>query len=120
MITPDVSTITIACNLNALSVEERVRRSTLANRLRAHRQEVIETATGYAVRLPDDPSADNEAFELSLLERRCCPFLRIDLTMAPNAGPVWLTLSGGPGVKAFLAASSLIGGDGSDTAPPCS
>lgn len=71
---------------------------------------VIETETGYAVRLSDDPSTVYEAFELALLERRCCPFLRLDFTIEPNDGPIWLTLSGGPGVKAFLAASSLMGG----------
>jgi hypothetical protein len=113
------SPIPMACNLAALSATERVRRSTLAKRLGDHRQMVIETETGYAVRLPDDPSAYDEAFELALLERRCCPFLRLELTMEPNDGPVWLTLSGGPGVKALLAASSLAGGKGADTTPPC-
>jgi hypothetical protein len=113
------SPIPIACNLAALSAEERVRRSTLAKRIGDHRQMVIETETGYAMRLPDDPLTVYEAFELALLERRCCPFLRLDFTLEPNDGPIWLTLSGGPGVKAFLAASSLLSGKDSDTTPPC-
>jgi hypothetical protein len=97
----------VACNLSALRPNERARREALATQLCAHTQAVIETDHGYAMRLPDNPCAQREAFELALLERRCCPFLQIDLTMKANDGLVWLTFSGGPGVKAFLSASSL-------------
>ena len=37
-------------------------------------------------------------------ERPCCRFLRFDLTVEPDGGPVWLTLSGPPGTKEFLGA----------------
>jgi hypothetical protein len=37
-------------------------------------------------------------------ERQCCRFLRFDLTVEPDGGPVSLALSGPPGTKAFLAA----------------
>ncbi|HEY5619885.1 MAG TPA: hypothetical protein VIK60_18230 [Vicinamibacterales bacterium] len=37
-------------------------------------------------------------------ERRCCRFLRFDLTVEPDGGPVVLTLSGPPGAREFVAA----------------
>ncbi len=120
MATSNVSPVPIACNLEALTAEERVRRATLASRLRAHTQEVIETDSGYAFRLPEEPTAYHEAFELALLERRCCPFLRLELTLEPGHGPVWLTLGGVPEVKAFLAASGLIERKSAEASPCCS
>ena len=118
MMTSHVAPIPIACNLNALTADERARRAALAHRLRVATQAVIETETGYTLRLPEEPSAYHEALELALLERRCCPFLRLEIILEPGRGPVWLTLGGSPGVKAFLAASGLVRGMGAE-APPC-
>ncbi len=108
MSTSNTSTLPIACNLDALNDEERMRHTTLANRLRTHTQEVIETEPGYAVRLFEDVSAYRDAFELALLEHRCCPFLRIELTLEPGHGPVWFTLGGGPGVEPDFDSSRYI------------
>jgi hypothetical protein len=108
MTTSHVSPIPMACNLEALTADERAQRAALAYRLRVSTQEVVETETGYTLRLPAEPSACQEAFALALLERRCCPFLRLEIILEPGCGPVWLSLGGGPGVKAFLAASGLV------------
>jgi hypothetical protein len=48
-----------------------------------------------------------DALDWILLERRCCPFLRLELNFEPSLGPVWLRLGGGAGVKEFLAAAGL-------------
>ncbi len=37
-------------------------------------------------------------------ERRCCRFLRFELTVEPDGGPLLLTLSGPPGAREFVAA----------------
>ena len=103
------TSLPIACNLDALDADERARRALLAQRVRAHAREVKETETGYAIRLPGEADAHRDAFELALLERRCCPFLRVELTFEPGPGAVWLTLGEGPAVKAFLTASGLMG-----------
>ncbi len=79
----------------------------------------VETETGYAVRLSEDVSVYRDVFELALLEHRCCPFLRIEFALEPSDGPVWFTLGGSPGVKAFLAASSLVSREHSDGTPCC-
>jgi hypothetical protein len=37
-------------------------------------------------------------------ERQCCRFLRFDLSIERDGGPIWLSLSGPPGTRDFLAA----------------
>jgi hypothetical protein len=37
-------------------------------------------------------------------ERQCCRFLQFHLTIEPNAGPMWLTLTGPAGTSEFLSA----------------
>ena len=37
-------------------------------------------------------------------ERRCCQFLRFEITMEPAGGPIWVSLSGPPGTREFLDA----------------
>jgi hypothetical protein len=37
-------------------------------------------------------------------ERRCCRFLRFDLTIEPDEGPVRLTITGPSGTREFLEA----------------
>ena len=97
----------LACDLGALSAAERTRRSTLAARVSARFREVRETSDGYAARLDADAGELQDALEWVVLERRCCPFLRLELRFEPSPGPVWLTFGGGPGVKEFLGAAGL-------------
>jgi len=97
----------LACDLGALTPEERNRRATLASRVTARFREVRETADGYAARLDPDPALVRDAFEWTQLEHRCCPFFRLELRFEPAPGPVWLTFGGEPGVKDFLAAAGL-------------
>jgi hypothetical protein len=97
----------LACDLGALDADERARRSALASRTTARFREVQEVADGYAARLDPDPATAREALEWLLLERRCCPFLRLELSFEPSDGSAWLRFGGGPGVKEFLAAAGL-------------
>jgi hypothetical protein len=97
----------LACDLSALNGDERERRSALAAHVAQQFGEVRETPDGYAARLPPDPALIRDAVEWLLLERRCCPFLRLELRWEPSLGPIWLTLGGRPGVKEFLAAAGL-------------
>ena len=57
---------------------------------------------GYAYRF--DAGAFEELARWMALERRCCPFLRFALEVAPDDGPVALRLTGPPGTRAFLDA----------------
>ena len=96
-----------ACDLSALSVDERARRAALASRVAARFREVLEISDGYAARLDPDPAVVRDALDWLLLERRCCPFLRFELCFEPADGPVWFQVRGDPGIKEFLAAAGL-------------
>ena len=37
-------------------------------------------------------------------ERQCCRFLRFQITVEPDGGPIWLELSGPAGTQDFLSA----------------
>jgi len=96
----------LACDLGALTADEQRCRAALAAQLTAAFREVRETADGYAARL-DDVALCRDALEWLLLERRCCPFFDLRLTLDAGNGPVWIHFGGGPGVKEFLAAAGL-------------
>ena len=98
----------LACRLDALDPEERARRAELAETVTGRFVEVRETADGYAARLAVDAELARDAFEWILLERRCCPFLRLELGFESESNVMWLRLGGGPGVKAFLAAAGVM------------
>jgi hypothetical protein len=101
---------TLACDLGALTGEERACRSTLAARVSSRFREFHEMPDGYAASLDPDPAIVRDALDGLLLERRCCPFLRLELCFEPSDGPVWFPLRGGAGFKAFLAKSSQAAG----------
>jgi hypothetical protein len=61
-----------------------------------------ETATGMRLRLPTD--ALSTVLQTVEAERQCCRFLRFDITVEPDGGPIWLELAGPPGTREFLAA----------------
>jgi len=61
-----------------------------------------ETADGIRFRLP--PNALPAVLTTVEAERQCCRFLRFDITIEPDGGPIWLSLSGPPGTRDFLSA----------------
>ncbi len=92
----------IACDLTALSAEERERRRTLASKV--HRAVIgrRELENGYALKIASEKVSHAEIDEWTKLEGKCCPFL--DFEIANEAGSLWLRMTGGPGVKGFLKA----------------
>jgi hypothetical protein len=99
----------IACNLDALSPSERTRRSELAEAVQANAVGVTELESGYRIVLPNDSSVGVQALELIFLERRCCPFLSLELSFEPADGNVHLGIGGPPGVKEFLRDNGVLG-----------
>lgn len=97
----------IACNLGALDAGQQRRRADLADAVLSRAGATVEIPDGFALRLDDDPALLRDTVEWIGLERLCCPFLRFELRFDPDAGPLWLHLGGGAGVKEFLAASGL-------------
>src|SRR2546427_10249172 len=95
----------LACDLGALSETERARRSIIARSVSARFREVRETSDGYAARLDAEPQLVQDALDWLLLERRCCPFLRLGLCFEPSPGPIWLRVGGGPGGQEVIGAA---------------
>jgi hypothetical protein len=97
------------CNLKAFTPAEREVHSQLSQELLAAVRETVELENGFALRM------DIQKAPLVTLarwvdgERRCCPFLRFEIAKEPQDGPVWLRLSGAPGVKDFLRAELGLG-----------
>jgi hypothetical protein len=61
-----------------------------------------ELPAGIAVQIATDRMALGQFAEWISFERKCCPFLYFRIDAAPNSGPVWLSLTGRPGVKELL------------------
>ena len=92
------------CNLQALSVMERVKHLRLTSRLAQALLKTTEISEGYSFEI------DGRRFPLMDLatwtdfERRCCPFFDFALELRRENGPVYLRLTGREGVKQFIRA----------------
>ena len=96
--------LAFACNLHALSHDERVRHARSTERLHAAVLETRELESGYRFRLAE-PAMDLPALaEWVRLERRCCPFFTFAIEVEGGGGATWLALSGAAGVKEFIRA----------------
>ena len=99
----------IACDITALSREERDRHFDLAAQWRGAAQEVLELPDGYAFSFAPETETLMALAEFAGRERLCCPFLRFGIVVEANGGPLWLHLAGGKAVKAFVR-ENLVGG----------
>jgi hypothetical protein len=98
-VSPDLP---IACNLGALSPEQRRREQTLLAEFRETCRDPEETATGFRFVIPQEPLDLARIGEFLALERLCCPFLNFDLAVPAGGDPVTLHVHGEPGAKSFL------------------
>lgn len=110
--------MSLACRLNALDADERRRRSELQDELVRSSVSIRELADGFAVELPPGDGSWRSAAEFVTLERRCCPFVTFRLETRGTGGPVELRMTGGPGVKEFLASVFQLRGTSGDEVPP--
>ena len=94
--------VVIACDLAALTPEQRRRHTALSQQLAQATEEVRELGDGYAFRYATNETTWLTAAEYVDLERRCCPFFSFTLKREAE-GAVWLELTGKEGVKEFLA-----------------
>jgi hypothetical protein len=100
-----------ACDMSALTSEERARHHALAQKLRPAVLEFTELPDGYAARLPSDPAMVLCAAEFITLERLCCPFFTLALEVENDRGPLWMRITGREGIKPFIRAEFSIGSE---------
>ncbi len=94
-----------ACDRLALTPEGRKRHfNVLGPALRSMRKAVRELPDGYEFQFPADSGTIAMVAEWAAGERLCCPFFDIQLHMEPEAGPLWLRLTGREGTKNFIQA----------------
>jgi hypothetical protein len=97
----------LACNIHAIPKELRSVHQANTKRVFASAQEVREKETGYAVRLPNAPDLLQTVVAFLSYEQLCCPFLRFDLEIHPEQGPIWLSMTSAVDVKSFLQSEGL-------------
>jgi hypothetical protein len=90
-----------ACNLKAISPELRKHHEEHTVALFTAVAERHELKDGFEFRLSNSVSLP-EAAEWVELESKCCPFFDFQLERKREGGPLWLRLTGRPGVKQFI------------------
>ena len=93
----------LACDLDAISASERPRYNELRKMLAASAAGKRELPDGIAVQISTERMALAQLAEWIALERKCCPFFEFKIEVAPESGPVWLSLTGRTGVTEFLS-----------------
>jgi len=91
----------IACDMTALSPAERQRYDALRRLVLDSVDEVTSSATEFHLRV-GRAASPSEVTEWMALERRCCPFLTLQLAFRDD-GTTWVYLGGSAAIKAFLA-----------------
>jgi len=96
----------IACNLKALTPEQRKQLDQLGVRAIAAIAESRELKDGYAFRI--DPAKESVVDVARWLDiwRRCCPFYEFRIDLHAADGGIWLSVTGRPGVKEFIPLDS--------------
>jgi hypothetical protein len=93
----------LACNLDAISASDRPRYNELRRMLAASAIGKRELPAGIAIQISVERIALAQLAEWISFERKCCPFIEFKIDVAPESGPVWLSLTGRTGVKEFLS-----------------
>jgi hypothetical protein len=90
----------IACELTVDEIA--ARRQGLLPGLVAQAQERVDLPNGFRWRFAPGSELLAAAAQMIDLERQCCRFLSFVLTVEPDAGPIWLEVTGPAGTVEFL------------------
>ena len=96
-----MSSLPIACTLSPAAVK--ARREDLLGGLIRRAEERLDVANGYRVRFAPDDGLLPAIARVVDVELQCCRFLRFQVTVEPDGGPIWLEFTGPPGTREFLA-----------------
>jgi hypothetical protein len=96
-----MSATPFACNMNALSPEQRARHSLLESVLRSALIAAHELSNGYDFEFQRHPAVYAALAEITPLEHACCPFFTISVGIE-QAGALFWQLTGSEGVKQFI------------------
>ncbi len=105
--------VIIACqrDAGAFRAEEGNRYQMVREEINRNAEEFEELSGGYGVRFPMNKETLVVLVDFIALERLCCAFLDFVIRVDSGSEHVWLELTGGEGVKEFLAAELGFGQD---------
>jgi hypothetical protein len=92
----------LACDMTAIPAEQRPVHLAKSRELFSRIDETRELPNGYEFRFADQPNVLTGLVDFVALEKLCCPFLRFEIAVEAENGPVWLRLTGRDGVKEFI------------------
>ena len=101
--------VPLACDMSALTAEQRERQRALIGLLRADAKEVREIKGGYAFGHSPDRTVLLALAEFVANERLCCPFFEFRITVERDGGPIWLRITGEGEAKRVLEAEMGVG-----------
>ena len=96
--------IPLACNMNALTQQQREDHIRVTTQLVKAMLSVREIQNGYEFVFPNDSQYITGIAEFIANERLCCPFLEFGLNVKPSNLSIALSLSGPDGTQEFLRA----------------
>ena len=100
----DPDAAVLACDMSALSTEERAHHLATIRSLFGAVQAVHELSSGYEFRFRYSSDSLHTLADFISHEKRCCPFFGFRVNVEPEAESVSLHLSGPAGVKPFILA----------------
>lgn len=92
----------LACNMKAISSTERVRYHALTANIKSAVRLQSELREGFSWDLDGKKTTMIEVAEWMSMERRCCPFLTLQIEATGDGSDFKVKLLGPDGVKAFL------------------
>ncbi len=96
--------VPFACDMSALSNEQRSRYRELRELLRSALSAIRELTDGYEFEFVPDPANYRALSEITPLEHACCPFFDVSIRLEREGGKLWWRLTGREGVKPFIRA----------------
>ena len=97
-----MSDLPIVCSLGPEALK--ARKQGLLTRVAGLSKHTVRTGAGYRFEFPPDGAALSLIAEMIDAERQCCRFLRFDLAVEPDFGPISLEVTGPHGAQEFLDA----------------
>ena len=82
--------------------DRRARGDELLSGLVTQALERLDVPDGYRFRFGPEGETLQQIVRAVIAERECCRFLTFTLTAEPDAGPIWLEVTGPTGTREFL------------------
>jgi hypothetical protein len=92
----------IACNLKALTSDQRKEMRKIGERVMAAIDSSRELPDGYAFHVEPRQASVTDVAQWLDLWRRCCPFYEFQIDFHAADASLWLSVKGRPGVKQYI------------------